>query len=149
LLRLGHAHAGKNQWAQAADAYRRACEKDPHEPVPLYLRGWALTKAGQEAEGRKLIDLAHQLPLGNEEIRYALAEALRERGLAEESRRELEFIVRIGGFQSLSLPNALGRLTDDALARKDYLQAAANLERVVLQCLRIRWGFVKTEGYLL
>jgi Flp pilus assembly protein TadD len=149
LLRLGHAFAAKSQWAQAADAYRRASEKEPHEAVPLYLRGWAMTKAGQEAEGRKLIDLAHQLPVGNEETRYALAEALRERGLTVEARRELEFIVRIGGFQSVSIPNALGRLTDDALARKDYLQAAANLERVVLQCLRIRWGFVKSEGYLL
>jgi Flp pilus assembly protein TadD len=148
-LRLGHYHAGKSQWPQAADAYRRASEKEPHEAVPLYLRGWALTKIGQEAEGRKLMDLAHQLPVGNEEARYALAEALRERGLAEESRRELEFIVQIGGAQSLAIPNALGRLTDDALARKDYLQAAAHLERVVLHCTRIRWGFVKNEGYVL
>jgi tetratricopeptide (TPR) repeat protein len=148
-LALANFLAGKSLWKEAAQEFGRAWEKDRHQAVPLYLRGWALTKLGQEQEGRECMNLAEGLLLGDGEQRYKLAEALREHELNDQARRQLELIVRLGGLQSAEAPNALGRLADDALARKDHLKAAEFLERLVFQCLRTHWGFVRTEGYVL
>jgi hypothetical protein len=148
-LRLGNFLAGRADWNAAAEQYRLSWEKDRQKAVPLYLRGWALARAGREAEGRPLTELAHWLPLGNEDARYQLADTLQEHDLRDESRRELELLARLGTLDTEQLPNALGRLSDAALARKDYAQAAAYMERVVLLCLRTHRRFVKNEGYLL
>src|SRR5262249_24101119 len=63
LIRLGDFLAGKKLWEQAADCYERAWKKDQKQPLPLYLRGWALAQGGAEKEGRQLMDLSHWLPL--------------------------------------------------------------------------------------
>jgi tetratricopeptide (TPR) repeat protein len=148
-LALANFLAGKSLWKEAAEQYARSWDKDHQQAVPLYLRGWVLTKLGQEEEGRKWMDLAEGLLLGDGEQRYKLAEILRERNVPEAARRQLEMVVHMGGLQSPEGPNALGRLSDDALARKDFLKAAEYLERMVFQCLRTHWGFVRTEGYVL
>jgi tetratricopeptide (TPR) repeat protein len=148
-LKLGNFLAGKREWRAAAEQYRLAWEQDKARPTPLYLRGWALTKAGQEKEGWPLMELAHWLPLGNEESRYQLAEALMERELFDYAARELQLLIRLGTTETDPLPNALGRLADVAVSRKDFLLAGSCMERVVLLCLRTQRRFVKTEGYVL
>src|SRR5262249_43925571 len=126
-----------------------AWERDKGRALPLYLRGWALAQAGQKEEGRRLMDLAHWLPLGNEETRYKLAEALYDHDQRDASLRELDLIVPLGGFESAAPANALGWLADEAVTKKDHLKAAEYLERVLLYCARTHSQFVRKEGYLL
>src|SRR5207245_1906882 len=44
FLRLGDLHAARKEWPRAAARYAEAWEKDRQQPLPLYLRGWALAE---------------------------------------------------------------------------------------------------------
>ncbi|HEY1861433.1 MAG TPA: hypothetical protein VGG61_13820, partial [Gemmataceae bacterium] len=59
LLRLADYYASKKDWTHAAERYGQAWEKDRKEPLPVFLRGLALVEAGQEKEGKRLMELAH------------------------------------------------------------------------------------------
>lgn len=148
-LRIADYYARKKQWKEAAGHYGSAWELDRRQAGTLYLRGWAQAQAGQELGGRKLMDVARRLPLAEGETRLKLAEALREHGLLDEARQELETVLRQEGLLSEFAPPALNRLAADALRRKDYLMAADCYEQLLFRCLRVRWGFASTEGYLL
>jgi Tfp pilus assembly protein PilF len=148
LLNLGDFLLDQKGWRQAADAYGRAWDKDPKQPAALYLRGYALTQAGQEAEGKKLMERAHWLPLGDDATRSELAEVLAKHRLAEASRREQELILRTGQFQSVYVTNAQNRAGEEALSRGDFRQAAIGSERVMMTVLETGLSFVKERAYL-
>jgi tetratricopeptide (TPR) repeat protein len=95
------------------------------------------------------MDLAHLVPLANEDNRYLLAEALQKRGLKEAARRERELFLRLGEFTSWYIDEAVRLEANDALVRKDYLKAADGYERFILSCLRPSTGMVEIESYLL
>ena len=147
LLRPGDMAAEDGRWPQAADWYGRAWNQDHAQPSALYLQGWALTKAGQEAEGRKLIEAARLLPLGNAETRYYLADDLYQRGLTEEAVRQWELTVRTGEFHSWPVNQAAERLGNH-LVGKDDLQAAAYWRWPLLRCLRSSTTALGVESYL-
>lgn len=148
LLRLGDYLAEKKQWKPAAERYGQAWEKDRTQTVAVLLRGWALTQAGEEKEGRKLMELAHWLPLADEAARYNLAEALAKHGLSEAARQERQLILRIGAFESWYVGDSLRHAAQEAVARKDFLTAAACYERAMLRCLKTNTGFLDTAAYL-
>ena len=50
----------------AAAQYRKAWELTPFQPLTLFMTGYALSKAGDDAEGERLMSLAHWVPLGDE-----------------------------------------------------------------------------------
>ncbi len=91
LMQLGEVQELLKKWPAAATSYDRAWDLDRTQPAPLLLEGLALRQAGDPAGGQRLIDLAHQLPLGNDglrlqmlllcEIRHADADAAIERDL--------------------------------------------------------------------
>jgi tetratricopeptide (TPR) repeat protein len=116
---------------------------------PLYLRGWALEKAGTADEGKKLMELAELLPLANDDNRYLLTEAIRKRGLTEPARRQRELMIRLGEFASWYIDEAQRLEANVALNRKDYLKAAEGYERFLISCLRPSTSMVEVESYLL
>jgi predicted Zn-dependent protease len=148
VIRLGDYLAAKKSWDQAAARYEQAWKKEPRQPLALYLQGRALTRAGREQEGQKLMSLAHCLPLGDESTRYAFAEALDKRDLGEPAQREYALLLSIGQFDSWFISNAHRRVAQAALAKKDYLTAARHDERALLDCLRTGTGFVRNGAYL-
>ena len=148
LIRLADFEAEKKQWKQAAEHYGQAWEKDKTQPVPLYLRGWALRQSGREAEGRELTDLAHWLPLGNESLRHGLAEALAKHGLTEAAQAEFELIPRIGRVETWEFNDVMRRRANEALRQHDYLRAADGYERITLSCLRANTFFKENLAYI-
>ena len=147
LMPLGDLYAGQKKWEQAAGAFGRAFAADPTSAPALALQGWALTQQGKQAEGRKLIDLAHLLPLANESARHALADALAKHGLKDDARRERELTARLGDPASWEVCDSVRRLADD-VAAKDPLAAAALWDRAFLANLTTRTMFVDASANL-
>jgi tetratricopeptide (TPR) repeat protein len=147
-LRLGDFLMEKHHYPAAAVAYQRAWSLNQGEPLPLYLRGLALVKAGEAREGRRLMDLAHWLPLGNEALRTTMAEELTKRGHADAAAKERELVLQCGWYRSWQVGNLLNMQARAALARKDYATAADCYERGVIGCLRSGARFVEPAAYL-
>src|SRR5262249_30541830 len=87
LVRWGDVLSGRKRWEKAAEAYSSACAKDPRQPLPVYLHGYALMQAGRKKDGESLMEQAHWLPLGDDNVRVEFARALLMRGHVEASRR--------------------------------------------------------------
>ncbi|MBY0526958.1 MAG: hypothetical protein K2R98_26430 [Gemmataceae bacterium] len=141
-VRWGDLLAEKNEWKQAAERYQKAWERDRTQPLPLYLRGWALLQAGDAAQGKKLMEIAHLLPLASDETRYAFAGELSERGHKDAARRERELLLRIGPDESWEMNEVRRQSAYDAMFRKDHARAADLFERFRLRCLRSTISFV-------
>ncbi len=138
--------AGK-KWPQAAEAYRQAWELDKTDALVMFLHGWALEQAGQAEEGRKWKDLAHLAPLGRASARYALADGLEDRGLADDAARQWELLARTGDFDAWALNEAARHLGNRA-SGKDNLRAADCWQRQLMSCLSTSVAATKVEGYL-
>src|SRR5206468_334037 len=97
------------------------------------------TKAG-DAAGREMMDLAHLLPLGDEDARATLAEELAKRTTlgheaAEAARRERRLVVQLGLPTSSRGRNAQGPLCADPLAYPDRLAAADATQRFLFRMM--------------
>jgi len=148
LLRLGDRLAAKKDWSRAAGRYADAWAKDTNDPLPLYLRGHALAQAGQAKEGALWMERARLLPLGNEPVRHAFAEALARRGLGEAARREWDLLIKVSLPGSYYAGDALRQSALDAAARRDDLRAADLHERSMLRCLDLRVSFLDSGAYI-
>jgi tetratricopeptide (TPR) repeat protein len=147
LLRLGDRLAERKDWTAAAARYAEAWNKDTSDPLPLYLRGHALAMAGQGSDGSLWMARASLLPLGNEPVRQALADALQKRGHLEAARREREIITKTGLPGSFYAGDALRESALDAAARHDYVRAADLHEKSMLRCLDARVSFQESGAY--
>lgn len=132
FVRLGDLDAGAGQWESAAALYARAWDADRARPLPLLLRGAALAKLGRGKEAKELIDLAHLLPLADENARHALMVELVRRGMTDEARRERDALSRTAAFGSWQQGDAVRRAGDEAYEKGDYLTAAALWDRAFL-----------------
>jgi tetratricopeptide (TPR) repeat protein len=132
-LRLGDISAEHKRWAQAAERYKRAWEKDRASAIPLYLYGDALMQAGQPREGQRWIEIAWLMCLGSEERLAAFAGSLAERGLDDAAGRAWERLNRLALFSSRYGPYVARILAERALANKDYIGAAGHYRREILQ----------------
>jgi predicted Zn-dependent protease len=148
LHRLGDLNAEKKQWGKAAEQYKAVWEMDKHQPLALYLYGQALAKSGKETEGKKLMEQAHWLPLGDETVRHTFATALLQRGQTEAGRRENDLLLRTTQLASYYAGEAQRRAAVDALAKKDYLNAAEGHEKALLRCLKSQISFLQTGAYV-
>ncbi len=147
FLRLGDLAAGDGEWEDAARWYGSAWEQDRTKPTALFLQGRSLEEAGQETDGRKLIEAARLLPLGNTQARCDFAEDLQRRGLADEAVRQWQWTLRTGELQSPPINQAAERLGHVA-AGKDDLKAAAYWQWPLMRCLRTSTNNLGIEGYL-
>lgn len=156
LLRLGDLRAANKQWAKAAERYRQAWAKQlqgssgtaAHDPLPLYLAGDALIHAGQESDGKKLIEKAHAIPFTDTDVRYNFITALSNRGHKEAARHETELMLHVSDPNSFYSNDALRRLAFTALVRKDYLHAADAFEKSMLRCLQANTSFMENASYV-
>jgi tetratricopeptide (TPR) repeat protein len=147
-LRYGDFLAERKKWELAAAQYGKAWDLDRKEPLSLYLKGWALAQAGQEQEGKRLMDLAHWLPLGNESARFAFIAELSRRRHRDAVRREAELLVRFSVPGSFYAGEGFRQLALAAFQRGDHLKAAAYHELAMLRCLRPQTNFAETTAYL-
>lgn len=147
LMLLGDLAAAQKQWQRAADWYRKAWQADRTKPGALFLQGRALLQAGRDAEGRRLIEAARLLPLGDARARYALAVDLHGRGLGEEAVGQWELMLRTGEPQSWEVCEAAKHLANH-LAGTDDLKAAQCWQRPLLRCLRTSSTISGVEAYL-
>ena len=151
LVRLGDLRAAKKQWVKAAECYRQAwrltAPANNASPLPLFLAGDALVKAGQEAEGKRLMEQSHWVLLGDAERRFAFLRALAQRGFKDAVRRENDLLLRVSEPNSQFSGAAHRLLALAALARKDYAAGAEGIEQSMLRCLRTYTSFVQASAY--
>jgi tetratricopeptide (TPR) repeat protein len=149
-LQLGDLNAEAKRYADAAAGYEKAWRADEKQALPLWLRGWALEKAGQPG-GPEARRLALTLPLGDEEARYKLADELMTRRafgpeLAVAARGQRQLIVRLANLASNVGRNAQARLSGDR--GLDRLEAAESTRRFLFRLQRTTAYFFKNSDYL-
>jgi predicted Zn-dependent protease len=147
-MHFGDHLAGQKQWMKAAEYYAKAWNVDQKELLPLYLRGWALLQAGEEKEGKRLMELAHWLPLGNESLRARFLRDLARRHHRDAVLREAELLSRVSVPGSFHAGDGFHQLAIDALRRGDHDKTAAYYERAMLRCLQAQTNFADTTAYL-
>ncbi|HEV3142721.1 MAG TPA: hypothetical protein VGZ47_02435 [Gemmataceae bacterium] len=147
-LRYGDFLAGKQRFLEAALPYEKAASKQPDQPLALFLQGWALIKAGKEKEGRRCQELAHWMPLGNEQARFEYAEELEKRGFADAARQEKDFILKTGWYRNWYISNLLGESARQAAHNHDYTAAALAYQKSIIGCMRIGATYAENSGYL-
>ena len=105
--------------------------------------------AGKIDAGKKRIEQAHWLPLGNVEpsstqgpLRSKFADALARRGETEALRRENDLLLKLSKPNSFDYGKALRRAGFAAAQRKDLLRSADLQERATLHCLRSDVSFL-------
>ena len=148
LIQLGDLFAKKKKWERAASRYQQAWDKERREPLPLFLRGNALVQSGQVEEGKKLIELAHWLPLGDETVRHTFANELFKRGFDDEGYRANELVLKLGDPGSYYIGEAFRKLGNRALANKDYLLASECQSKAILRVLRGFVSFIQDSAYI-
>jgi tetratricopeptide (TPR) repeat protein len=112
-----------------------------------------LEKAGQPG-GQEARELAHALPLGDDDARLKLAEEMAKRSafgpeLLAAARNERRLILRLNGPGASLGRNAEGVLSSDVGAATDRLAAADTTRRFLIRMLRTNAYFKKNQGYLL
>jgi tetratricopeptide (TPR) repeat protein len=151
-IELGDFQMERKKHKEAAEAYSKAA-KPPvpgqtafgYEPaLPTYLQGRALLSAGDAAEGKRLIELAHWLPLGNDVVRARLVEELNKRNWPVMARREADFLLKTGDYDSV-----LRFLLQQSAKEKDYFKAAEYFEKGLVNSLRTGARFAEPAAYLL
>ena len=133
LVHAGDWRADHKQWAAAARDYDRAWEHDRTKADALYLRGWALSQAGQSDEGARLMEQARELPLGSEGGRFELFEAMARHKLSDEARKQLELILQVGAMRAWEHYEALRRSADLLAEEGNYLLAAGRWDKAFLR----------------
>jgi tetratricopeptide (TPR) repeat protein len=150
--RLGDLHVEAKQYGDAAAAYEKAWRNEPKQVLPLWLRGWALEKAGQPG-GPEARALADTLLLGDEDARYKFAEEMVKRTafgpeLAAAARDQRRLIVRLNSPGSNISRNAQSMLSNDPGAYPNRLEAAECTQRFLFRMLRTNAYFKRESGYL-
>lgn len=138
----------QKRFKEADELYRKTWELAPSQPLPLFLHGFALTKLGDEREGKRLMDLAHWVPLGSDAVRTRFADELSRRGFDADSRREMDLIINTSWFRSHHYGNALLREARMKSRSKDYATAAKYYEKDVISLFRTGAHFVEPKAYL-
>ena len=147
-MHLGDLAADRRQWLAAADLYGRAWDAgERKKPTPLWLKGRALVRAGQQDAGSHLIEIARMMPLGNAQTRLELATELAARGLNDEAARQWELIVRTGEFQSAAVSRAAAMLATRYADDQPDL-AARYYQWPLLRCLRTSSTASGVESHL-
>lgn len=146
-LRLGDWYSEQKDWSRAADWYRRTLDFDALKPLPRFLYGQSLLKAGKVDEGQRMIDVALWLPLGNAESRRELAMGMKERGYRAESLLQFEWIMRTAEPGEQDVVEAHKQI-GNSVYQQEPLRGADSWRRMVHCCLRSKWGFVDANGYV-
>ena len=148
FIELGDFLGRQGRFPEADKAFERAAKTDPANPLALFLRGWALLRGGKEKEGKRLMELAHWIPLGIEQDRGSFARELDRRGFAEHARRERDLVLNAGWYRYWHVGNILDDAGRVALRNKDYDRAIAYYEKAIVGSLRMGASFLENHSYL-
>ena len=143
---LGDMLADAGKHAEAAKRYEQGWRRFPDNPVPLYHSGRALVAAGDAKEGRRRIELAHWVSLGNARVRGRFLEELLDRGSLSEIRKERDLIRQSGWVSELFIGNVWNQVGRASLRLKDFDGAADATRRAIHYLLRTP-GISYVEGY--
>ncbi len=143
---LGDMLADRGKHRDAATRYEQGWRRFPDNPIPLYLSGRALVAAGDAKEGRRRIELAHWVALGNARIRGRFLEELLDRGSHAEIRTEKDLIRESGWVSELYIGNVWNQVGRACVRLKDHDGAADATRRAIHYLLRTP-GISYVEGY--
>ena len=135
LIDQGNLYAEEKQWTEAAKSYKAAWAKDRRSAAALYLLGWAQTKGGEEAEGRKRMELALMIPLADGESRHDLAQTLVRLHQDDEAARQRQWVLRLAAMHDRSIIQTLMETGDAAAEKADGTNRAAVWQRVSVELL--------------
>lgn len=122
--------------ADAAARYEEGWKKFPDAPLLLFLSGRALAKAGRADEGRRRMDLAHWVPLGNERLRGKFLEDLNRRGEAKAAARETDLLLRACWSRDFYFGNVMNQAGRAAVLNKDWATAERCVQRAIFVLLK-------------
>jgi len=132
---------------EAAKRLEQGWRLHPNNAVLLYLSGKALVAAGNEKEGKRRMELAHAVPLGNPQLRGRFLEELVTRGEKADMRVE---VARIGecawGVDNSTSGNVWNQVGRAGVVLKDYAAAAAAQRKSMHFVLKTS-NIVYVEGY--
>ncbi|HZN34179.1 MAG TPA: HEAT repeat domain-containing protein [Pirellulaceae bacterium] len=138
--------AALEDWPAAAAKYGKLAGPDNSDLLVVYLHGHALTKTGQEKEGKESLRLASLTALAPD-VRYAIALGLQERGLKELAAEQFEIVRRTALPDSSISVNAAQRVGN--LVNEEQPQRACDCWRQLhLHILNSNSNFLEAEGYL-
>lgn len=144
---LGDLLTEQGKHTEAAKRLEQGWRLMPDNPILLYLSGRALAKVGQEAEGKRRMELAHLVPLGNVQLRGRFLEELISRGCAADMRTESARIRDIAwSIDGSSVGNVWNQVGRAAVVLKEFAAAADAQLRSMHFVLRTS-GIVYVEGY--
>lgn len=137
FLRLAKALALASQWSAAAEA---ALEADRISPSleTLWARGWTLSRAGHEDEGRTILERVDRMALANETQRFALRTQAENWSAEKEERRHCGLIVRAGRLRSWEVESCLYHQARLAYAAGNFVKEAVlqDIDIVLMQARR-------------
>ncbi len=133
LIDQGNLYAEEKQWTEAARSYEAAWTKSRRSAAALYLWGWAQTKRGEEAEGRKRMELALMVPLADGEIRHELVQTLTALHQDEEAAKQRQSLLRVAAVHDWSIIQVLLETGDAAAEKPDSTGVAAVWQRVAAE----------------
>ncbi len=149
LIDVGNLYAEEKQWSEAAKTYEAAWTKDRRSASALYLLGWTQVKRGEEAEGRKQMELALVVPLGDGESRRDLVRTLVRLHQDDEAARQRQWVLRLAAIHDVSIVQALDETGFAAAEKLDGTNLATVWQRVAAELLLARSGFmIETRYYL-
>lgn len=152
-LKLGDLLFEQRRFAEAATAYESAWRKDERQPLAAWLMGLSEERAGNAA-GKSRRELAHRIPLGDEDTRAIFAEELGKRShfgneVADGTRRERALALALSTPGSSRGRTLNGAQSGDWGARTDRLEAAGDAQRFLIRMTRTNAYFKKHESYLI
>jgi tetratricopeptide (TPR) repeat protein len=146
-ISAGNAAMKAGQYARAARWYAKAQTHPQSRAAATYLRGYALVKAGKDAEGREQQRLGALLPLADQAQRMALATVLRQAGLERQAEEQELFVTRTGEFLDWQLGTAVRNIAFRA-RNAGRIDASTYMERASLECLHLAVSFREVGSYL-
>jgi tetratricopeptide (TPR) repeat protein len=126
---LGEFLMERNRPAEAAKVFRNCWKQYPNNPIPLYLAGRALLLAGETTEGRRQINLAHAVALGDAQFRGRFVHELCERGHLSDVRTARDDAARYAWFWTPYRGNVWNAMARASYILKDFEPSAEAIER--------------------
>ena len=142
LIGQGDLYAEEKRWPEAVKSYEAARAKDRRSASALYLLGWAQSKSGQEAEGRKQMEVALMLPLADGASRHDLARTLARLHQDEEAARQRQLVLRLAEPHDASILQCLDEIGEATAENKAEAGTSAVWQRLAVELLLTRSVFV-------
>ena len=148
LIDAGNLYAVEKQWSEAGKSYEAAWTKDRRSASALYLLGWAQTKRGEEAEGRKRMELALMIPLGDGAGRRDLARTLAGLHQDDEAARQRQRVLSLAAMHDWSIVQTLEEIGGAAAEKADAANLATVWQRFAVELLTNSGFIIETRYYL-